>query len=88
MAARQHWAPAVMGKLSAKRLFNTARNNLISNYWCRTLGELLQNARTGRFAGAACQFCHLIIRLFSATALDRENKKKKNPQCNCIGHIL
>lgn len=60
-----------MGKLPVERLFNTEGNNLISNYWCRTLGESLQKARTGGFSGAACQFCHLIIRLFSAKTLDR-----------------
>lgn len=72
------FASTVMGKLPVERLFNTERNNLISNYWCRTLGEPLHKARTGCFAGAACQFCHLIMRLFSAKALDRERKKTLN----------
>lgn len=40
------FASTVMGKLPAERLFNTERNNLISNYWCRTLGSLC--TRRGR----------------------------------------
>lgn len=68
--------PAVTA-VCAERLFNTARNNLISDYWCRTLGESLQKARMGCSTRAACQFCHLIIRPFSATALDRERGEKK-----------
>lgn len=45
-----------MGELPVKCLFNTERNNLISNYWCRTLGESLQKMRMGGFTGAARQF--------------------------------
>lgn len=82
----QHQACAIMGKLPAECFFNLERNNLISNYWCRTLGESLQRVRTGCFTGAACQFCHLIIKLFRAKTLDRQ--REKNPRCNCIGHIL
>lgn len=73
----QHQACAIMGKLPAECFFNLERNNLISNYWCRTLGESLQRMRTGCFTGAACHFCHLIIRLFHAKTLDRQRGKKK-----------